>query len=383
MIRHAACLLATLALCACSTLGTSSVDDAGEVPKAVALAREDLAAGRTEQALERMRDARELEGLSIEARDEVELLLERSAEQRISELSRADADPADLAQLLDYDLPQQLSVAAGLAAARGFAAQDEPYEAFRTLRDLETKFPLHHGRAEAGAILIDVGLRLARSGGGFWVWTDRADSFAVLEFLVLTYPGEKRCDEAFFELATMYEQDEEYAMAIQRHEELLLAHVESPLSSASQARIPHLRMIAIDSPDYDRRELLRARRELEDWLAKHAGHELEREVQLDYADCLQRLVQSDLGIASFYRRIDRPFGARYHAARALETARVSTSPTLIARADAFLAGLPQVSELPGEQRTPSDSQFSHDSTELREALERQRPQTERPKDAQP
>lgn len=365
--------LATLSSCAGLPWGDRfPVKDPEDVPAAVAAARSDLETGRTGDALDRMRSAREVEGLGVDLRDEVEVLLEDCAARRIDELAAPGADPEELAELAKLDLPQQLSVSAGVLAARRFLEEDEPYDAYRTLRDLEIAFPRHHGRAEASAILVEAGMTLARSDAGWWLWTDRDDGIEVLEFVVLTYPSERRCDEAFFELARAYEEDHEYALAIQRHEELIFSHIDSPLSVESQARIPRLRLVMLESPEYDRKDLLRARSEIETWLATHAGHALEDEVRLDYADCLARLVRSDLGIARFYRRIDQPFGARFHAARARDVARIAGDAELLASAEALLTSLPEVEALPGEIRRPADDAFGRDEAELQGALERAR-----------
>ncbi|MCY3000401.1 MAG: tetratricopeptide repeat protein, partial [Planctomycetota bacterium] len=293
-------LLATLASCSSMPWGSRfSVSKPAEVPEAVAAARTDLEQGRTADALERMRSAREVEGLSVDLRDEVEGLMETCAATRIDELSQPGADPDELADLAQSDLPQQLSVSAGLLAARRYLADDESYDAYKVLKDLETAFPRHHGRAEASEVLVEAGLRLIRSGKGWWLWLERDEGIEVLEFVVLSYPSERRCDEAFFELGRAYEYDHEYALAIQRHEELIVSHLDSPYSVQSQARIPRLRLMMLESPEYDRKDLLRARTEIESWLAAHSGHALENEVRLDYADCLARLVRSDLGVARF------------------------------------------------------------------------------------
>ena len=363
-------LLATLA--SCSSLpwgGRFSVSEPEEVPAAVADARNDLEQGRTADALDRMRAARSVEGLSVDLRDEVEGLTETCAARRIDELALPGADPDELAELARSDLPQQLSVSAGLLAARRYLEADESYDAYQVLKDLETAFPRHHGRTEASELLVDAGLRLIRSGKGWWLWLERDEGIEVLEFVVLSYPSERRCDEAFFELGRAYELDREFALAIQRHEELIVSHLDSPLSVQSQAHIPRLRLMMLESPEYDRKDLLRARTEIESWLATHAGHALESEVRLDYADCLARLVRSDLGIARFYRRIDQPFGARFHGARARDVARTSADPELLAECELLLSTLPEVESLPGEAQPPPADAFRADENEIRGALE--------------
>ncbi|MBM3986529.1 MAG: hypothetical protein FJ294_01045 [Planctomycetes bacterium] len=373
-VRQAAPLLACALAAACASTPIWSsyrITEPLEVPEALELARADLAAGRSREAYERVRAAREVLGLSVEVRDELERLAETCATRRVEELVAAGGDPDDFDDLDPKELPRQLAVELSLAIARYRVADDAPLKALKELEDLETAFPRHHGRVEASALLIDAGVALVRSDGGWWLWTDRDDGVQVLEFVVLNYPGERRVDEAFYELAGAYEKDQQWGLAIQRHEELVVSHIDSPLAPLSQARIPHLRLAWIESPEYDRKDLLRARAELEHWLSVHAGQSQEADVRLDLADCLERLVQSDFGIARFYQKIDQPFGARFHALRARDVARQSGSTELVAAAEALLVELPDVSTLPGERR-PRDDAFAPDDEELRDALERAR-----------
>jgi hypothetical protein len=362
----------------CSSLADSFrprlVTELGKAPEAIERSERELAEGKTELALRRARDARAVRGLSPELRDRLELLIERIAAALI-EQQRADADGASrLAELVDAGLPKQLSVAAGIRAARIRMDLDQPFKAYRLLRKLEEKFPRHHGRAEAGAILAEAGLKLADDPWSFLFFNAQDDGLEILEYLVLTYPSERRCDEAFAKLAQVYEQRKQYGLAIQRHEELLFSHGGSPLASASQARIPHLRLLGLESPEYDRTELLRARRELEAWLTRRTGDAEEAEVRLDYADCLQRLVQSDMGIARYYRRIDRPYGARYHAERALRLALDTGDERLTRDARKLLASIPEVSA--AASAPIDDDMFSADSTLLRTTLDEQQQRVE-------
>jgi hypothetical protein len=193
-----------------------------------------------------------------------------------------------------------------------------------------------------------------------------------LDYLVLTYPLESRCDQAFYKLAQMYEHDRLFELARERHEELLYAHIKSPLAVASEARIPHLRLAGLKSPEYDRREMLKARDELEAWLKHHSGDELEAQVRYDYADCLARLVENDMNVARFYRRISQPYGARFHAARALADAQAAADPKLVASATELLATIPDVSALPGKIKQPGEDAFSTDPSLIRSLQERTR-----------
>lgn len=370
---QAVALFIALVCCACAsvaeTFRPTLVSDADEAPAAIERAERELAEGKTELALRRARDARAVRGLGTAERDRLDVLIERIAAARIEELS-TQRDGADaLAALVEEKLPKQLCVAAGLRAAQLHLDAGKPFKAYRLLSKLEEKFPRHHGRAQAGAILAEAGLRLADDPWSFLFFNTRDDGVEVLEYLVLTYPGERRCDEAFAKLASIYESRRQYGLAIQRHEELLFSHGDSPLAAASEARIPHLRLRWLESPEFDRTELNRARRELEAWLTRHPGDPSESEVRIDYADCLQRLARSDLGIARYYRRIDRPYGARYHADRALRVALETGDERLAREIRALLANLPYVD--PDQAAPLDDDAFAADSTLLRATLQEQ------------
>ena len=341
-------LLACLVLgAACSSLNSPidwnkpRIKEPAEVPAAIERARAELAEGDTEMALLRLRVAREVRGLPVKVRDELEALIERVVEIRIDELSREGGNPKDLEKMLELDLPNQLAVAAGVRGARMHLDQGKPYKAFKLLRKVEERYPRHHGKVEAGEILAEAGLELANDPWSFLgFWSKRSDGIQVLEYLVITYPSEPRCAEAYFKLARMYEEDRLWMLARQRHEDLRLWHPESVYAVASEASIPRLRLRSLKSPEYERRELLKARFELEEWLRNHAGHDLEARVRLDYTDCLLRLIENDLSVARFYRRIDKEIGARLHADRALEDARNAGLVEAQARAQRVIDTLP-------------------------------------------
>ena len=100
-----------------------------------------------------------------------------------------------------------------------------------------------------------------------------------------------------------------------------------------------LRLQALASPEYDRNELQRARGELEGWLERHAGHPLQQDVERDLTDCVQRLADSDLSIARFYKKVKNPQGAIFHARRALVEARSVGNEGQADEASAMLAAL--------------------------------------------
>ena len=315
--------------------------DAERVPHAIERAQAELAAGNAARALDWMNAATRSKGLSSELRENAQRLLEQAADVRLQQLSVPGADPDELADMLDLDLPRQIAVTAAIRAARAMFAQGDRMDAYRLIKKTDTKFPLHHERVAAGDLLFEIGASLAADKSSFLgMFKKTDDAIEVLEYLILYYPWSGECDQAYATLAAIYEDDHEWELAIDRHEKLVLSHPGSSLRTASQAAIPRLRLAALKSPEYDRSELLQARHELEDWLRAFAGHELEGRVRLDLADCLRRLADNDLIVARFYRTVRNDYGAQRHAQRALEEARAAQDEGRAHEAESFLARLP-------------------------------------------
>jgi outer membrane protein assembly factor BamD (BamD/ComL family) len=315
--------------------------EAKQVPHAMEAARKELAAGNSARALEWMRAASAADALPTDAREQVQNLLEQSAAKRIEELSSPGADPADLADIVDLDLPRQLAVSAGIQAARRMQERGELIEAYRIIKRVDAKYPLHHERAQAGEILGEVGLALAKDYSHFWFFYNRQDDAQeVLEYMILNYPRAPKCDEGYATLARIYADERNWSLAMDRLEKLILNHPSSPLRPAGQAQIPHLRLASIASPEYDRSALLRAQQEIEEWLRNFPGNELEPKVRTDLADCLRRLSDSDMAIAGFYGRVNNPTGVRWHARRAVDEARQAGDEGRAKTAEAFLLKYP-------------------------------------------
>ena len=117
----------------------------------------------------------------------------------------------------------------------------------------------------------------------------------------------------------------------------MLEYPGTPEGVWAQARIPHLRLASLGTPEYDRSLMLQARGELAEWLRTYPGHALEEQVRIDLADALQRLADSDLSIARFYRKVESQAGFEFHARRALETARDAGNSEQVEEAEALLA----------------------------------------------
>ena len=142
----------------------------------------------------------------------------------------------------------------------------------------------------------------------------------MLEYLVLNYPSNFNGEQAYLALAELYEQDDELEVALERYEDLLLYYRTSQFVPVAEARIPELRVKLLQGPQYDRSEILKAKRELIDWLARHPDNPLKGEVLETLGECRTLEIDSDLYIAKFYRRVNKSIGARVHADRALAVA---------------------------------------------------------------
>jgi tetratricopeptide (TPR) repeat protein len=313
-------------------------------------AEAELAAGDSTRALADLRKARDAEQLTSDQKNRIDILLERCAEARISALSAPGSDPDELKELFDLNLPRQIAITAGVRAARMMLDQGEPIDAYEMIQKVDKRYPpagTHHERKLAGDVLFEAGMKLAKSNFSILgLFSDKDDAKGVLEYLVQNYPQERRCDQAYRELATLYEHDRVWATAIERHQDLVTYHLDSPLAPESEWRIPHLRLVALRRPDYDRRELLRALGELEAWLESHAGTEFEPRVIADRTDCLKRLAESDLMISHFYAHVKKWDGARIHAERALGTSKRSGDAQTIAKAEAAVALVPTLAPAP-------------------------------------
>lgn len=357
-------LLALLLLlcCSCQTMrrmlpGGAEYPDKVKVeavPEALARAQQAFDGGDTKNAVGWARAASRAEGLPTIERNRVQSFLEEAASARIAELSGDGANPKELVKLYELELPRQLAVSAAVRAAQLYVEQGKRVKAFKLLQRVDQRYPLHHERYAAATLLVEMGLELADDDSKFlWFYNRRDDGIMVLEYLVLNAPWEPRCDEAYFKLGQLYEEDHDWELAVERHENLILYHPDSRLRPYSQGLIPHLRLMSIDSPEYDRNELVDARAELEAWLARYAGTadaELERQVRIDLTDDLRRLADSDLGIARFYRRVKNGYGQNLHAERALDEALLAGDEERAKSARALIAAV----VLPSPERDPED-----------------------------
>jgi len=209
------------------------------------------------------------------------------------------------------------------------------------LRKLDKKFPLHHERQAAGDLIVEIGLALAQKHKSFLIfYSTDSQAEEVLEYAILQHPWARRGDEAHQVLAQLYIRHHDLDLAIDRLGKLELDHPDSPLCPAAQALIPELRLRLLRSPEMDRGTLLKAEEELKHWLTGHPEHELAAHVGVQLGDCLRRLCDSDLSIAGYYRTIENPFSARFHAQRAIEEAREAGDPERMARAQALVDALP-------------------------------------------
>ncbi|MEQ1894009.1 MAG: hypothetical protein ABL998_15820 [Planctomycetota bacterium] len=326
--------LAFLGLACRSPYGTIERDDAREH---LDQAERDLAAGNSAEALAHLEEIHQVSNLDPDLRRREDRLVEAAAEARFAEIAAGDDAAEEFEDLFRSKLPESVRARAGLAAAEVLLAEDSRIRAFRMVKKVDEALPAHHERVSAGDIVARAGLSLVRDERRYnLLFHYRPRGLQALEYLVLQYPLDSRAAEAYYELSRAYESDREFDSAVERTEDLLLYHSDSPYAVAAAARLPYLRLLRLGRDDYDRSELLRAENELAAWLARHAGHELEGWARELLAQSRARLVRSDLSLARFYERTATPAGVRIHAERARDLAREEGLVEELAAAEALL-----------------------------------------------
>jgi hypothetical protein len=303
----------------------------------VAEAETEIERGDLGGALERLIALRGVQNLQPEVRLQSEGLLERATSQLLAE----GADDLDLLESLwELDLSPRMRARAGIRYAERLYEVDHRVKAWKQVRDVEHAIPNHTERSRAGVVLARVGLDLIEDSGHYLlVMSYDARGAAALEFLVLNYPLDPGCDQAYAALARYYEREGELELAIARNEDLFTYRQRSELAVHALAEIPRLRLKLIDEPDHDRGEILRALGEARAWLERHPEHPLLAEVQDTERACRRALARSDLVLGRYYDRIDNEFGARLHAGRAVVEARDAGAESLAAEAQALLDDL--------------------------------------------
>lgn len=305
-------------------------------------AEADVAAGAYQRALDHLAEVREVSALDPDLRAREQRLIDAAARGRFDQLAEAPAH--ELEELFDAELPEHVRARAGVLAAERMLAEDRRIAAYRMVKEVDTKLPGHPERVLAGDVLARAGLALIRDRRRYnLLFHYRPRGVQALEYLVLHYPLEPRCPEAYFALSEVYEDGGDLDEAIERTEELLLYHPDSPYARAAGARLPYLRMCRLQRDDYDRGELLRARAEIAAWLGRNPGHELEAWVRELQRECQTRLVRSDLYLAGYYKKTETPVATRLHAERARALALEVGLAREAGAAQALLAELPMES----------------------------------------
>ncbi len=347
--------LALLALASCSSSPIASISplDSEEVPAVLASAQAspagELADGPLVDTVADLLSANKARGLDTSTRVAVRDALETYA----SELAARGEDPRALEDLSETDLPARISVPAGLRSATLYLERDDRKDAFKTIKKLDRRYPSHGLRNESGDLLKGIGdSYFFDKRRKYFLFPYSNSAPQVYEYLSAEYPKHPETDDALHKLSEVYEKNRQFAVAIEKHEELVLWCRDSPYRIASEAAIPRLRLAALGGPEYGRDSLKIALGELEAWLAKYPDNELRPEVERTLVDCLQRLADNDMVVARFYRTVDSPAGARQHAARALETAKRAGNPGQLEEIRAFLEALDEIESLGPPREIP-------------------------------
>jgi len=355
-------LALTLSCASCAVFGRSKFGARSEnATELLDQAEAEMASGDLERALDRLLAVREVEGLLPEVRARDEELIRRCADLTIAHYESEEYGSGSFKRLYNLDLPLSLKARAGILAAEKLLEEGSRIKAYRQVKKVDAKLPTHPERALAGDIVASAGLSLARDERRYYLlFKYKTRGLDALEYLVLQYPYDPHCPEAYYELATVYEDRDKLDLAIERLADLLVYHPDSAYSTAAEARLPYLRLERLQRDDYDRKELEYAHRDVQRWLQKHPGHDLEPWVRELGQTCEARLTANDLYLARYYARLGSVFGTRLHAERALRTAEAARLDEAAAEARAILARLPadsvEVELLPKDESSFLDAE---------------------------
>lgn len=305
----------------------------------LAQAETDVREGHYQRALEHLAAIHDVPGLDPDQRAREQALVDEAASRRFAEL--AGGDPDELEDLFSSELPDRVRARAGVLAAQRMLERDKRISAYRMVKKLDEALPGHPERVAAGDIVARAGLSLIHDDRRYnLLFHYRPRGVQALEYLVVNYPLDPHCPEAYFALSEDYERSGDLEQAIERTSDLLLYHPESVYATGASARLPYLRLRRLQRDDYDRGELLRAETEIASWLEKNPGHELFPWVADLQRECRQRIVRNDLYLARYYARTGVPVGQRLHAERARGLALEAGFAEETREAERLLADLP-------------------------------------------
>lgn len=335
-MRNAVCLLVLLAPvpAACRSSAYDDVDRAS-AEEQLDLAEQDIQEGLLQRALARLIAVREVRGLDPDVRVREEELLEEVARRRMAELE--DSGSGEMEDLYREDLPERLKARAGILTAEQLLNEGRRVAAYKMIKKVDQALPSHPERVLAGDVLARAGLALIDDDDRYYLFFRyRTRGIQALEYLVLHYPLDPHCPQAYQELSRTYEESGDLDLALERCEDLLLYHPRSAEAVVAGVRIAYLRLKRLPRDDLDRGELLLAHQELLLWLERHPEHELAGWARELVLLAQSRLVRSDLVLARYYERTHEPEGTRIHAERALRAARDAGLEAEESEAQAFL-----------------------------------------------
>lgn len=214
--------------------------------------------------------------------------------------------------------PRRIQDRYELTLARARYGEQDRWDAFEALRDFADHHPHSELRAQAEALIYEIGSELAASDGGFWIfWSDRRAGQTVLEHLITRYPDTQRLDDALRILGEMAFEDGNWKLAQERFRDLIQRRPDSGWAALAGFRFAMSIVNSVRGPEYDLDQLQLATRELQVFLdskPENVGFVAEATAAQDTLRRWQ--AERHLIVARFYDRIGNAAGRQ----RALERA---------------------------------------------------------------
>jgi outer membrane protein assembly factor BamD (BamD/ComL family) len=197
-----------------------------------------------------------------------------------------------------------------LLLGRAQLQTDQPWDAYRTIRDFADQYPHSELRPAVMDLEYEAGRALVSSGRGFlFFWSDLRGGRECLEHLITRYPENPHLADALRLLGDIAYADGDWQRAQERYRDIVRHRPESEWAPYANFRYAMSIFASLQGPEYDLDEMQHASKELTAFLASPPENpRFVAEAKAALATLLRWRAERHLQVARFYRRVHNHFG---------------------------------------------------------------------------
>ncbi len=186
------------------------------------------------------------------------------------------------------------------------------YDAFKVIRNFADEHRFSELLPRVEALHYEIGATLAQSDAGYFIFgSDKEDAAIVLREFVERYGGNSRIPDALKTLGDLAFDNERYAEARHRYEQIAEDHPASEWVPYARFRISICSFRSLVGPQYDFEQMRRSRNELRDYLATSPERPEFRKQASDCLATVEKWIRERYWInARFYRTVGSEIGER-------------------------------------------------------------------------